>query len=339
MELSMKKYLGLAVVLALAASPAIAATAFKITKLDSDIAGKAMHLDANLVNPWGMSQVGSNPIWVSDNGTGLSTLYDQGTGVVVSLVVTIPGGAPTGTVYNSTTAFQISENGRNGAAAFLFDSEAGIISGWNSSVDGTNAVVGYDGSANGSVYKGLAIDTSKKLLFATDFANNQVQVLDGSWTVTKSFTDKSLKGYAPFNVALIGGKLYVAFAKQGKVCCDEKRGAGLGAVDVFDENGNLLQQLVATGGDLNAPWGLTVAPSSWNEFAGSLLVGNFGNGWINAYDINTGASLGTLNGTTGSPITIKGLWGLDPVPANDVTFTAGIQKEAHGLMGLIKVAQ
>jgi uncharacterized protein (TIGR03118 family) len=333
----MKKYLGLAVVLALAASPVIAATAFKITKLDSDLAGKAMHTDPNLVNPWGMSQVGSNPIWVSDNGTGLSTLYDQGTGVVESLVVTIPGGAPTGTVYNSTAAFQVSENGRTGAASFIFDSEAGILSGWSSTVDAGNAVVGYDGSANGSVYKGLAIDTANKLLFATDFVNNQVQVFDGTWTVTKSFTDKSLKGYAPFNVAQIGGKLYVAFAKQGKVCCDEKHGAGLGAVDVFDENGNLLQQLVPTGGALNAPWGLTIAPSSWNEFAGALLVGNFGDGKINAYNVSTGSFMGALSDKNGAPLAIVGLWGLDPVPANDVTFTAGIKKEAHGLMGLIKV--
>ena len=331
----MRKQISLAVALALLASPAIAATAFKITKLDSDIAGKAKFTDPNLVNPWGMSQVGSNPIWVSDNGTGLSTLYDQGTGVVESLVVTIPGGAPTGTVYNNTTSFQISENGRNGAAEFIFDSEAGILSGWNSTVDAKNAVVAYDGSANGSVYKGLAIDLKSKLLFAADFVNDQVQVFDGTWTVTKSFTDKSLKGYAPFNVAVINGSVYVAFAKQGKVCCDEKHGPGLGAIDVFDESGNLQKQLVAPGGELNAPWAMTIAPSSFNEFSGALLVGNFGNGWINAYDISTGASLGTLNNKTGYPLTIKGLWGLDPVPNGDVTFTAGIKDEAHGLMGLI----
>src|SRR5690348_472831 len=146
----MRKQISLAVALAVFASPAIAATAFKITKLDSDIAGNAKFTDPNLVNPWGMSQVGSNPIWVSDNGTGLSTLYDQGTGVVESLVVTIPNGAPTGTVYNNSTGFQISENGRSGAAQFIFDSEAGILSGWNSSVDVNNAVVAYDGSAQGS---------------------------------------------------------------------------------------------------------------------------------------------------------------------------------------------
>jgi uncharacterized protein (TIGR03118 family) len=320
------------------ASPSIAATAFQITKLDSDQAGKAMHLDTNLVNPWGMSQVGGGSIWVSDNGTGLSTLYAQGTGTVGSLVVTIPQGAPTGTVYNPTTSFQVSQNGKTGAASFIFDSEAGIISGWSSTVNGTNAIVGYDGSANNSVYKGLAIDTTKKLLFATDFVNNQVQVFDGTFTLTNSFTDKTLKGYAPFNVALIGGSLYVAFAKQSKICCDEKHGAGLGAIDIFDENGNLTKQLVARGGALNAPWGLAIAPSSWNEFAGSLLVGNFGDGKINAYDPSTGSLIGTLSDKTGTPIALPGLWGLDPVPANDVTFTEGTHKEAHGLMGLITVA-
>jgi uncharacterized protein (TIGR03118 family) len=333
----MRKDISLAVALALLASPAIASTAFKITKLDSDQAGKAMNIDPNLVNPWGMSQSGSGPIWVSDNGTGLSTLYNQGTGTIGSLVVTIPGGAPTGTVHNSTTSFVISANGRQAPASFLFDSEAGIISGWASSVDATNAIVAYDGSANGSVYKGLAIDGTSKLLFAADFVNNQVQVFDGTFTQINSFTDTSLKHYAPFNVAVINGNVYVAFAKQAKTCCDEQHGAGLGAIDVFDESGNLLQQLVAPGGALNAPWGLAIAPSSWNEFAGSLLVGNFGDGKINAYDVSTGSVVGTLMKKDGTPVVLKGLWGLDPVPTNDVTFTAGTHKEAHGLMGLITV--
>ena len=334
----MRKAFGLAVALALLASPSFAATAFQITKLDADQTGKAKNIDPNLVNPWGMSQVGSGPIWVSDNGTGLSTLYSQGTGTVGSLVVTIPQGSPTGTVYNSSSSFQVSQSGKTAAATFLFDSEAGIISGWASSVNSTNAIVGYDGSANNSVYKGLAIDTTNKLLFATDFVNNQVQVFNGTWALTKTFTDTSLKHYAPFNVALINGSLYVAFAKQGKVCCDERHGAGLGAIDVFDENGNLTKQLVATGGALNAPWGLAIAPSSWNEFAGALLVGNFGDGKINAYNASTGAFIGTLSDSTGTPLAIKGLWGLDAVPSNDVTFTSGPGKEAHGLMGLITVA-
>jgi len=334
----MRKDICLGVALALLASPALAATAFHLTLLDSDYSSKAMHIDPNLVNPWGECQgPGSDPIWVSDNHTGLSTVYAQGTGVIETIVVTIPLGDPTGCVYNSTTGFQITEGGKSAAASFIFDSEAGIISGWSGSVDSKNAVVAYDGSGSGSVYKGLAIDPSSSLLFAADFVNNQVQVFDNTFKQVNSFTDKSLKHYAPFNVMVLNGNVYVAFAKQGKVCCDEKHGAGLGAIDVFDESGKLLQQLVPTGGALNAPWGMAVAPSSFNEFAGALLVGNFGSGNVNAYDLSTGASLGTLNDKSGLPITIKGLWGLDPVPNGDITYTAGPKMESHGAMGLITV--
>ena len=327
--------------LALCASPALAATAFQVTLLDSDgyKSKNYMHIDPNLVNPWGECQgPGSDPIWVSDNGTGLSTVYSQGTGVVQSIVVTIPQGNPTGCVYNSTSSFVVTEGANSKAATFLFDSEAGIISGWNASVDAKNAVVAVDNSANGSVYKGLAIDTTSKLLFATDFANNQVQVYDGSFNLVTSFTDSSLAGYAPFNVMVSGGKLYVTFAHLGKVCCDEKHHPGYGAIDVFDESGNLLQQLVPTGGALNAPWGMAIGPSTWNEFAGALLVGNFGDGKINAYNISTGSLIGTLSDSTGKPLVEKGLWGLDAVPTGDITFTAGPKKEAHGSMGLIAVA-
>jgi uncharacterized protein (TIGR03118 family) len=332
----MRKHISLGVALALLATPALAATAFKLTLLDSDHSTKAMHVDPNLVNPWGECQgPGTDPIWVSDNHTGLSTVYAQGTGAIESIVVTIPQGDPTGCVFNSTSGFKITEGSKSGAASFIFASEAGIISGWNGSVDAKNAVVAYDGSASGSVYKGLAIDTSSNLLFAADFVNNAVQVFDSSFNLKKSFTDKSLRGYAPFNIMVLNGDLYVAFAKQAKTCCDEKHGPGLGAIDVFDETGKLLTQLVAKGGELNAPWGMTIAPSSFNEFAGALLVGNFGNGWVNAYDLSTGSSLGTLNDKNGYPITISGLWALDPVPTGDVTYTAGPNKESHGAMGLI----
>jgi len=332
----MRKDITLGLVLALLATPTLAATAFKLTLLDSDHSTRAKHIDPNLVNPWGECQgPGTDPIWVSDNHTGLSTVYAQGTGVIESIVVTIPQGSPTGCVFNSTSGFKITEGSKSGAAVFIFASEAGIISGWNGSVDAANAVVAYDGSANGSVYKGLAIDTSSNLLFAADFVNNKVQVFDSSFKLVKSFTDKSLRGYSPFNIMVLNGDLYVTFAKRARTCCDEKHGPGLGAVDVFDESGNLLQTLVPTGGELNAPWGLAVAPSSFNEFAGALLVGNFGNGWVNAYDLSTGNSLGTLNNKAGAPIFIDGLWGLDPVPTGDITYTAGPRKETHGAMGLI----
>jgi uncharacterized protein (TIGR03118 family) len=315
-------------------------TAFKITKLVSNLTGKAKNTDTNLVDAWGLSQASStSPLWVSDNGTGLSTVYDQGTGVNTGLVVTIPEGFPTGQVYAPSSAgFQITENGKSGDAEFIFDSESGIISGWNPSVDASNAVVGYDGSKNGSVYKGLAIDTSNKLLFAADFANDQVQVFNNSWAVQATFTDTSLKGYGPFNVALINGDVYVAFAKQDKSKHDEVDKLGDGYVDVFSESGTLLQQLIAKG-ELDAPWGLVIAPSSFGSFAGDLLVGNFGNGWINAYDPSTGSFIGSLGDKSGKPLAIDGLWALDPVPNGDITFSAGPHKEKDGMIGLLTVAK
>lgn len=339
----MKTKISLAVGLLLLATPGWAgsvpaAPVFKVVKLVADQAGKAKNTDPNLVNAWGLSQAPGGPVWVSDNGTGLSTVYDAGTGFNEGIVVTIPQGLPTGNVYN-TSGFTVSENGRNGASLFIFDSEAGIISGWNPQVDATNAVVGYDGSAQGSVYKGLAIDLSSKLLFAADFHNNQVQVFDSNWNLVNSFTDSGLpKRYAPFNVAVIGGNLYVSFAKQDKAKHDEIDGPGLGYVDVFNENGTLIKQLTGQG-PLNAPWAMVTAPSSFGSFAGALLVGNFGDGWINAFDPSTGAYLGALSGKNGSPIAIDGLWGLDPVPSGELTFGAGPKGESHGLLGVIKAAK
>ncbi|HEY2444143.1 MAG TPA: TIGR03118 family protein [Rhizomicrobium sp.] len=322
----------------LLASPALAgaipaAPVFKITKLISDQAGKAKNTDPNLVNAWGLSQSPGGPLWVSDNGTGLSTVYNQGTGVNTGLVVTIPSGQPTGTVY-SVSGFNIKEGNKSGNAVFLFDSEAGIISGWNPNVDATNAIAGYDGSAQGSIYKGLAIDTTSNLLFAADFHNNQVQIFDSNWNLVGAFTDSTLpRRFAPFDVAVFNGKVYVTFAKQDRAKHDEVDGPGLGYVDIFDEKGNLLQQLTGQG-PLNAPWGMAIAPSSFGSFANDLLVGNFGDGWVNAFDPATGAYIGPLS-TKNGPIAIKGLWGLDAVPNGDITFSAGPKKESHGLVGLI----
>jgi uncharacterized protein (TIGR03118 family) len=338
--------MSLAICLALLASSALAgesalkpgsAPAFKITKLVSNQSGKAKNTDTNLVDAWGLSQSPDGPIWVSDNGTGLTTVYDEGTGQNTGTVVTIPDGNPTGQVYvPSGTGFDISEDGKSAAALFLFDSEAGVISGWSPTVDATNAVIAYNGSANGSVYKGLALDPSSQLLFAADFANDQVQIFDNTFSVTGSFTDPNLKGYGPFNVAIINGDVYVAFAKQNKSKKNEIDKLGDGYVDVFTESGTLVQELVSQG-ELDAPWGLTVAPSNFGSFAGSLLVGNFGNGWINAYDLSTGDYLGALSDKKGQPLAINGLWALDPVPDDDITFSAGPNNEKNGLLGLITV--
>lgn len=308
-----------------------AAPHFKITNLVSNQAGKAKVTDPNLINPWGMAQgPGSDPIWVSDNGTGLSTVYQQGTGKNSGIVVNIPGGSPTGTVYLSPgSGFQITENGNSGDAEFLFDSNAGIISGWNPSVDAKNAVVAYTSSS--SNFTGLAVDLSSKLLFAADFANNAVDVFNNSFQLQTTFTDTSLpQGFAPFNVAIINGNVYVAFASQS--------GGNSGYVDVFSESGTLMQQLIAKG-KLDAPWGLAIAPSTWGSFAGALLVGNLNNGEINAYTLSSGSYLGTLSNKKGKAFKISGLWALDAVPSGDITFCAGSNGYADGLVGLITVVK
>ncbi|HEY1615737.1 MAG TPA: TIGR03118 family protein [Rhizomicrobium sp.] len=342
----MKKQIGLTLGLLLIASPVLAqhlpkAPKFTVTPLVSNQAGKAPVIDPNLVDAWGLAQGSSTaPVWVSDNGTGLSTVYQQKSGQNVGLVVTIPKGFPTGTVaVPANLGFPISENGKNGDAVFLFDSESGVISGWNSAVDPSNAVVAIDNSASGAVYKGLALDTTSVLLFAANFSKNQIEVYDGQFHLMTTFTDTSLpKRYAPFNVAIMNGSVYVTYAERDKTGHDEIDGPGLGYVDVFTEGGTLMKQLVAAGGPLNAPWGMMIAPSNFGKFANDLLVGNFGDGWINAFNLSTGAYAGPLS-TKKGPIAIDGLWALDPVPSGDITFSAGPNKEKNGLLGLITVGK
>jgi uncharacterized protein (TIGR03118 family) len=315
-----------------------ATSSYDLVLLDSDQAGVAQNQDPDLVNAWGLSlRSGATDLWVSDNGTGLSTVYNFNTGVK-EFGVTVAGGVPTGTVGQDTlSGFNISEGGRSGPAYFLFDSEAGLITGWSPVVDGSNAVVAVDNSAKHSVYKGLALDQTDKLLYAADFHNNQVQVYDTHFHLVTKFTDSSLpKRFAPFNVAFINGQVYVAFAKRVKGGDDEIDKLGLGYVDIFDKNGNLVKHLIANG-PLDAPWAMAIAPAGFGSFAGDLLVGNFGNGWINVFDPSTGAQLGTLSNKRGKPIKIDGLWGLLPGPNSNVTFAAGPNDESHGLLGQIVV--
>jgi uncharacterized protein (TIGR03118 family) len=307
--------------------------------LVSDVAGQADKTDPELVNPWGISHLGGGaPNWVSDNGTDRSTVYSRTTGDK-SLSVGVVG-APTGTVANSTGGFVVSKGGNSGSAIFLFDTEAGTILGWSQSVDPGNAVLAVDNSSKGSVYKGLAIDPASKQLYAADFAKNQVQIFDANFKLVGRFTDPELpKRFAPFNVTELNGKIYVAFAKREKGGIDEVHGKGLGYVDVFDISGNLQQRLIANG-KLNAPWGMTIAPSGFGQFANALLVGNFGDGKINAFDASTGAYLGTLKGANGKPLVIDGLWAVDSGPSSSqITFSAGPEDEQHGLLGLITLAQ
>jgi uncharacterized protein (TIGR03118 family) len=334
---------------------------YQQTNLVSDIAGMAKFTDPNLKNPWGISHSAGSPWWVSDNNAGVATLYN-GDGTAVPLVVTIPlpgnvpGGAPTGNVFNpfngtNPTEFVVSSGGKSGPSVFIFATEDGTISGWNPGVNFTNAIVAVDNSGlRGAVYKGLAIgsNASGHFLYATNFRDGVVEMYDSTFTKVKSFTDKNLSNncplpgqcFAPFGIQNIGGNLYVTYALQQPGGHDDQAGNGNGFVDVFDTNGIFIRRL-ASSGTLNSPWGLTLAPASFGGFGNDLLVGNFGDGRINAFDPTTGDFLGQLKSQTGKRITIDGLWGLgfgngvNAGPSGTLFFTAGINGEADGLFGSI----
>ncbi len=335
---------------------------YQQTNLVSDIAGVALFTDANLKNPWGLSHSAASPWWISDNGTGLATLYN-GHGrkfpVTSPLVVTIapPGGspagttaAPTGNVFNNSGGgFVVSENGNSGSSVFMFATEDGTISGWNPNVDLTHTILAVDRSAvgAGAVYKGLAIAGNS--IYATNFRFGAVEQFDSNFNLVRSFTDQQLANtcplqnqcFAPFGIQNIGGNLYVTFALQDAAHHDDAHGPSRGFVDVFDTNGNLLKRLISRGA-LNSPWGLALAPPNFGQFSNDLLVGNFGNGRINAFDPNTGALLGQLKNQKGLIISINGLWGLAfgngqaAGQTDELFFTAGINDEANGLFGKIQ---
>jgi uncharacterized protein (TIGR03118 family) len=317
------------------------------TNLVSDIKGMARVTDPNLVNPWGMAAGPATPIWISDNGTDVSTLYSGGvrgsTPVVVPLVVTIPDGAPTGIVFNPTTGFVVDAGSGSAPANFIFSSEAGKITAWSKTVSGTQAQV--EASSPTAIYKGLALASSggATYLYATNFHDGAIDVFDSSFkpvTLYGAFTDPKMPaGYAPFGIQLLAGKLYVTYARQDAAGEDDVAGRGKGFVDIYSLDGQFVKRLISRG-DLNAPWGLALAPHEFGRFSNALLVGNFGDGTIHAYNPNTGALRGQLMNQHGKPIVIDGLWGLQF--GNGVTgtsktllFTAGPANESHGLFGEI----
>jgi uncharacterized protein (TIGR03118 family) len=326
---------------------------FGVTNLVSDGSVPAATIDPNLINPWGISYGPGSPFWLADNGSGVSTLYN-GAGTKIPLTVTVPPpmgqsftSSPSGTVFNgSSTNFLVSSGGKTGAAAFLFDTEDGTISGWAPSVNGTNAILAVDNSDGGAgaVYKGLAIATTggNTFLYASNFRAGDVEMYNSNFSLVDTFTDPTVKpGYAPFNVQDLGGTLYVTFALQDAAKHDDVAGAGNGYVDAFSLNGTFERRIVSQGGAINSPWGLDLAPSSFGKLAGDLLVGNFGDGTISVYNPLTGAFEGQLLGTNGKPIVEGDLWGLingdggSGGNVNDVYFTAGISDEAHGLFGAL----
>jgi uncharacterized protein (TIGR03118 family) len=329
--------------------PPVVASAFTTTALVTDQSSGAAHTDTHLVNAWGLAFNPTAFVWVANNGTSTSTLYD-GNGVPQTLVVAIPAGtsgaaAPTGIVYNGTTDFKVTQNGVTGASPFIFVGEAGTVSGWSPTVNRTNAVTAVD--TNGTaVYKGLAIGAfaGANYLYAADFRNNRIDVYNASFqkaTLPGGFVDPNLPaGYGPFGIQAIGDRVYVAYAQRETSGNDEVKGAGLGVVDVYDMGGTFLHRLAA-GGALNAPWGLAMAPANFGDFSNAILVGNFGDGKINAYNPSTGAFIGTLSKADRTPIVIDGLWGIafgngvNNQPTNTLFYTAGPNDESHGIYGRI----
>ncbi|MEX3853232.1 TIGR03118 family protein [Paraburkholderia sp. BR10923] len=325
-------------------------SSFTATALVSDGAVPAAHTDANLKNPWGVAFNPNGFAWVADNGTNVATLYD-GNGVPQSLVVTIPDGkngsaSPTGIVFNGTQSFLVTENGKSGVAAFIFTGEGGTITAWAPAVGPTNAFVMYDDGAGGAVYKGLALAAMNNgnFLYATDFHNNKIDVFDSSFTKVSmpgAFTDPAMPaGFAPFGIQAIGSNLFVTYAMQDAAKHDDVPGAGLGMVDVYDTAGNLKQRF-ATGGSLNAPWGIAQAPASFGSMSGAIIIGNFGDGMINAFNASSGQSMGPISGPNNSPIVEHGIWGiafgndLSNQPSSTLFFAAGPNDEADGVYGRI----
>ena len=324
-----------------------------VAGMQSPYASSNTHVDPNLVNAWGLAFNPQGFVWVANAGTSTSTLYD-GNGVPQSLVVAIPpngaGGEaePTGIVFNASASFPVTQNGVTGTSVFLFAGEGGTISGWSPSVNATNAVLVVDRSAAGAIYKGLAHATQggAEFIYATDFHHGVVDVFDGNFApvtlAAGAFTDPNLPaGYAPFGIQAIGNQLYVSFAMQDADAEDDVAGGGLGAVDVFDTAGVLVKRLIVPGGRLNAPWGMAMAPNDFGPFSNALLVANFGDGKINAFDPATGNYLGTLSRPSGGVIAIDGLWGiafgngLNAQPTNTLFFTGGPSDESHGVYGRI----
>ena len=305
--------------------------------------------DPHLVNPWGMSEGPTTPVWVSDNGTDVTTLYTGGgagqTPAAVPLVVSVPGGAPTGQVFNGGTGFVL---GDGMPARFILAGEDGDIVAWNLQLRPNTSAVRV-ASVRGGTFKGLALLSTARgdELLVADFGRGRIDAFDSAFHRVRlpgwAFRDRFLpKGYAPFNVAVVGSRVFVSYAVRNPATNDDVSGRGHGIVDVYDARGAFLQRF-ASHGVLDSPWAITVAPAGFGRFAGDVLVGNFGDGRIHAFRPRSGHLDGTLEDGHDRPIVIDGLWAL--LPGNgttagtaDVWFSAGPQDESHGLLGVLRVA-
>jgi len=347
-------------VLALLMLPSLAyGQHYRQTDLVSNVAAAPVVTDANVRNAWGLVHGATSPWWISNNATGTSTLINASTIPVTlpSLVVTVPAapgtsglGTPTGIVFNGSPSDFLLAPGK--PALFIWVTEDGTVSGWNPGVDPTHAIIKVDDSQKpernrGAVYKGATIGevAGKRFLYAANFRSGRIDVFDSMFMPVHldkdAFRDEALPhGFAPFNVQGIGPNLYVTYARQDGDRHDEVAGAGLGFVDVFSTRGRLLARL-QHGRWLNAPWGVTMAPAYFGEFSHAVLVGNFGDGTIAAFNPVTGRFIGNVLKEDGSTLAIDGLWGLAfgnggaSGPGNTLFFTAGPDDESNGRFGML----
>lgn len=336
------------------------ASAFALSALASNGTVPNTGNDPDVINPWGLVIAPEAPAWFVNNATSKATIYD-GTGKKANLIVTIPDGAngpaaPTGIVANaSTTQFLVSNGTTSAAARFIFAGEAGTISGWNPTVNPNTAITMHDDAADGAIYKGLAIagDGTTNFLFAADFRNNKVDVFDGTFskvTNAGAFEDPDLPdGFAPYGIQAVqlDGEtvIVVTYAQQDADARDEVTGAGLGLVNTFDLDGNLIANLIPTGGELNAPWGIAIAPADFGSLSNALLIANFGDGLIQGFNAATGEYIGAVSDVNGEPIRNDGLWaiafgnGARNQRASTLYFTAGIANQAAGVYGRIDLGE
>jgi uncharacterized protein (TIGR03118 family) len=332
---------------------------YAMSTLVSDGSVNDSMIDRALINPWGIVFAPGSTVWVVNNGTGTATSYD-GAGMLQSQLISLPGGSngaadPTGVVYNATTDFIVSSGTSSAPASLIFDGEGGTLIGWAPALNQSTGVIAYDDGNGHAVYTGLAIAANQgaNFLYAADFHNNKIDVFNGSFqkvTVAGGFADSSLpQGYAAFGIQAVtrSGEtiLFVTYASRAAASDDPMIGAGLGVVNSFDANGTLLSHFVAAGGHLNAPWGIAVAPGDFGSLSDTVLIGNFGDGTINAYDPSTGAFVDSLETSAGAQIATPGLWGIafgnaaHDQPVTTLFFAAGIANEVSGVYGRIDPAK
>lgn len=328
----------IATLLAISCTTALAQ--YQLTNLVSNQSGQALHQDPLLVNAWGMVHAPGSPWWISDNGSGWSTLYNS-TGVARALQVVVPAakngatGSPTGIVFNGSSEFNV----EGWPAIFLFATLDGTISGWAPQSNPNQAIIAVNNSEFGASYTALAITSrpSGNLIYAADTANNKVDVYDGKFNHVKSFTDRAIPaGFTVFGIRDLDGLLYVSYARTN--------GGDGGFIDIYSESGVFLKTL-AKGAPLNQPWGFASAPSGFGPLSNTLLVSNNTNsGTINAFNAITGAFVGTVRDTSGNVIMIDQLWAIDfgdgvpntnNGPANELFFTAGPNNNIDGTFGSI----